>query len=66
MQNKPVRFSDLKEFENKVMLSIDIPRFFYLDELAGFGQLTQAEVEYEQRMSDTVIYVTFREKINAR
>jgi hypothetical protein len=47
----------LDEFENKIMLSIDIPRFFYLDKKAA---KSSAEVDYEKRMKENVIFVTFK------
>ena len=49
VQNRPVYFKDLKDFENRIMLSIDIPRYFYLDPGAS---LSEFEVAYEQRMKD--------------
>ena len=45
------------------MLSIDIPRFFYLDKKAV---RSPAEVDYEKRMKENVIFVTFKEKIDAK
>ncbi len=56
VQNRPLYYEDLEQFENKVMLSIDIPRYFYLDKTAI---KTPAEKDYEKRMNESVIYVTF-------
>jgi hypothetical protein len=48
---------DLEDFENKIMLSIDIPRFFYLNPKA---HKSAVELEYEERIKSNVIYVTFK------
>jgi hypothetical protein len=48
----------LDEFESKIMLSIDIPRFFYLEKKAV---RSAAEADYEKRMKENVIFVTFKE-----
>ncbi len=56
VQNRQIYYKDLEQFENKVMLSIDIPRYFYLDKTAI---KTPAEKDYEKRMNESVIYVTF-------
>lgn len=65
VQNKPIYFEGLKEFDNKVMLSIDVPRYFYLDK-PGTCKLSQAEIDYETRMRETVIYITMKESMDAR
>jgi len=52
----------LDEFENKIMLSIDIPRFFYLDKKAV---RSSAEVDYDKRMKENVIIVKFKQNIDA-
>jgi hypothetical protein len=66
VQNQPIFFEDLKEFQNKVMLSIDVPRYFHFDLIGPGAKLTQAETEYEKRMKDTVIFVTFSQNIGAQ
>ena len=53
----------MDEFDNKIMLSIDIPRFFYLDKKAV---RSSAEVDYEKRMKENVIFVTFKQNIDAK
>ncbi len=53
----------MDEFENKIMLSIDIPRFFYLDKKAV---RSSAEVDYDKRMKENVIFVTFKQNIDAK
>ncbi len=63
VQNRPVFYEDLEPLENKIMLSIDIPRYFYLD---SETPKTQLEIDYEKRMKETVIYVTLNENIGAR
>lgn len=45
------------------MLSIDIPRFFYLDKKAV---KSSAEVDYEKRMKENVIFVTFKQILDAK
>lgn len=62
VQNKPVYIPDLVPFENKVMLSVDVPRYFHFDLNKG---LTPAEVEYQRRMKETVVYFTMKESIDA-
>lgn len=63
VQNRAIYYEDLEEFENKVMLSIDIPRYFYLDKATI---KTPAEIDYERRMKESVIYVTFSKDIDAK
>ena len=63
VQNRPVSYEDLVEFNNKVMLSIDIPRFFYLDATAT---KSKEEIEYEKRMQSSVIFVRLAESLNAQ
>ena len=56
-QNRPIFYDNLDNFSNKVMLSIDIPRYFHLN--SGLGAtLTIQEQEFESRVKDNVIYVT--------
>lgn len=45
------------------MLSIDIPRFFYLEKKAV---RSAAEADYEKRMKENVIFVTFKENLDAK
>ena len=49
VQNRQIFYDDLKEFENKILLSIDIPRFFYLDTTVP---LSTEEIDYERRMRE--------------
>ena len=50
----------MKEFENKVMLSMDIPRYFYLDQSPPF-KLSAAEIDFEKRMKASVIQVHLKD-----
>ena len=43
------------------MLSIEIPRYFYLDPHKQ-GKLSEVEIDFEKRMKSTVIYVEFGEE----
>ncbi len=56
-------YEDLQDFNNKILLSIDIPRFFYLDATA---LKTKEEIEYDKRMKSSVIFVKLSENINAK
>ena len=63
VQNHPVFYDDLSDFANKIMLSIDIPRFFYLNPLTP---KSAEEIDYEKRMKDNVICVKLNENITAQ
>jgi hypothetical protein len=45
------------------MLSIDIPRFFYLD---NSTPRSAVEIDYDKRMKDSVIFVKLNENIGAQ
>lgn len=49
-----------------IMLSIDVPRYFHFDLVGPGARLTQAEVEYEKRMKDTVIFVSLSQNLGAQ
>jgi hypothetical protein len=61
-QNKPVFFMDLKHLEGKVMLSIDVPRYFRFTP----SPLTPEEVEYEDRMRRCTLFVTLVNPLDAK
>lgn len=45
------------------MLSIDIPRYFYMSQN---HKLSQEEIDYQIRMKESVIYVKMTESLNAQ
>lgn len=45
VQNKPVYLPDLVIFENKIMLHLEVPRYFNFN-IGKKAQLTQAEIDY--------------------
>lgn len=61
-QNKPVFFNDLKHLEGKVMLSIDVPRYFHFNA----GPPTAEELEYEERMRKCTLFVTLSKALDAK
>lgn len=63
VQNRPIFYEDLTELENKILLSIDIPRFFYLDTAA---LKSAEEIDYDKRMKDNVIFVKLGDNISAQ
>ena len=56
VQNKSIYYKDLKAYEGKVMLSMEIPRYFPFD-----NTYTPIEIQFQKRMKDSVIFVQLRD-----
>ena len=55
VQNQQLYFPDLQKYKNKVMMIVEVPMFWHLDE--ANCELTRDELKYEERKRQNVVFL---------
>jgi hypothetical protein len=50
---------DIEQLKNKIMMNIDVPAFWYLDQS---NTLTEPELDYEEKLHKNVIYLKLKKQ----
>lgn len=58
VQNKPIYYPDIEKYKNRIMMNIETPSYWYLDQ--GLEH-TKPEIQRQQIINNNVVYLKLKE-----